>query len=91
MRNELLASGEEGMSRSELYKELFVSGRGRQEFNSLLSTLHELDLIQVLEVPTRGRTKRVYRATEYLRNEHLLGEVVRKLGMELTIRANHMM
>jgi hypothetical protein len=82
MRDEILSSGAEGISRSELYKELFVSGRGRHEFQSLLATMHELDLVQVLEVPTKGRTKRVYRATEYLRNEFLLGEVVRKLGME---------
>jgi hypothetical protein len=82
MRHEILSAGAEGISRSELYKELAVSGRGRHEYKSLLSTMHELDLVQVLEVPTKGRTKRVYRATEYLRNDFLLGEVVRKLGME---------
>lgn len=82
MRAEILAAGTSGISRSELYKALFVSGRGRQEFHTLLNTMHELELVRVIDVLTRGRTKRVFIATEYLRNELLLQEVARKLGME---------
>lgn len=82
MRAELLAAGADGVSRSELYRNLYLSGRGRHEFGTLLSTMHELDLVRRYEVITKGRTKNIYIATEYLRNESLLDEVVRKLGME---------
>lgn len=82
MRAEILAAGTGGISRSELYSALFVSGRGRQEFHSLLNTMHELELVRAVDVPTKGRTKRMYVATEYLRNELMLQEVARKLGME---------
>lgn len=82
IRGEILAAGTSGISRSDLYKALFISGRGRLEFHHLLNTMHELELVRVVEVPTQGRTKRMYVATEYLRNELMLSEVVRKLGME---------
>jgi hypothetical protein len=82
MRNEILAAGENGITRSALYKTLFFSGRGRQEFGTLISTMHECDLVRRVEMPTKGRPKEVIIATEYLRNEQFLEDVVRKLGME---------
>lgn len=82
MRAEILSAGAGGISRSDLYSALFVSGRGRQEFHTLLNTMHELELVRAVDVPTKGRTKRMFIATEYLKNELLLQEVVRKLGME---------
>ena len=82
MRTEILAAGDDGITRSQLYKTLFVSGRGRQEFGTLVETMHELDLVSRKEVQTTGRPKEVIVATEYLRNELFLEDVVRKLGME---------
>jgi hypothetical protein len=50
---------------------------------SILSTMHELDLIKVHEVvPLRGRPGKHYTATEYLKNEAFLEDVAKKLGME---------
>jgi len=83
MRSEILSAGSAGITRSILYRNLFISGRGRHEFSTLLTTMHELDLVKRVEVRgTGGRPKEVVVGTEYLRNELLLEEVVRKLGME---------
>lgn len=83
MRDEILSAGAAGITRSVLYRNLFISGRGRHEFGTLLNTMHELDLIKKLEVrPPLGRPREVIVATEYLRNDLLLEDVVRKLGME---------
>jgi len=82
MRNEILAAGDGGITRSVLYRNLFLSGRGRQEFGTLVNTMHDLDLVRRVEVQTNGRPKEVIIATEYLRNEQFLEDVVRKLGME---------
>lgn len=83
MRAEILAAGSTGITRSVLYRNLFISGRGRYEFGTLITTMHELDLVKRLEVRGRtGRPKEVIVATEYLRNEQFLDEVVRRLGME---------
>lgn len=83
MRSEILSAGSAGISRSVLYRNLFISGRGRHEFGTLLTTMHELDLVKRVEVrDTGGRPKEVVVGTEYLKNELLLEEVVRKLGME---------
>jgi hypothetical protein len=83
MRNEILAAGSTGISRSNLYRTLFISGRGRHEFGTLLSTMHELDLVKRYEERnTNGRPRELIVATEFLRNEQFLEEVVRRLGME---------
>jgi hypothetical protein len=82
MRNEILAAGSDGIVRSVLYRNLFLTGRARQQFGTLLNTMHELDLIRRLEVNTAGRPRELIIATEYLKNELLLEDVARKLGME---------
>jgi hypothetical protein len=83
MRNEILAAGADGITRSTLYRNMFVSGRGRYEFGTLISTMHELDLVRRMEVRGKtGRPREVIIGTEYLRNEQFLDEVVRRLGME---------
>jgi hypothetical protein len=83
MRFEILAAGSEGITRSNLYKNIFVSGRGRSMFGTFILTMHELDLIKRLEIRGKtGRPKEVLIGTEYLRNEQFLDEVVRRLGME---------
>lgn len=82
MRAEIITAGDLGITRSELYRRLFVSGRGRQEFGTLINTMHDLDLVKRFTVETKGRPKEVIVATEFLKNELFLEDVVRKLGME---------
>lgn len=83
MRDEILASGAGGITRSALYRNLFLSGRARNEFATLLNTMHELDLVKRVEIRgTSGRPRELIIATDYLRNELLLEDVIRKLGME---------
>jgi len=82
IREEILAANEVGIARGALYRRCSVTGGAGVEFRSILSTMHELDLIKVLEVRTDGRPKEVLIATEYLKNELLLEEVANKLGME---------
>ena len=82
MRKAILDAGSDGIVRSILYRNLFLTGRARQMFGTLLNTMHELDLIRRLEVNTAGRPRELIIATEYLKNELLLEDVARKLGME---------
>jgi len=82
VRETLLAVGEVGIARGVLYRRCNVSGGAGVEFRTIIQTMHELDLIKVLEVTTAGRTKEVLIATEYLENDLLLEEVANKLGME---------
>ena len=83
LRDSILASGSIGISRSDLYRMLGLSGGGGMELRSIISTMHELDLVKVLEVRgATGRPKQVLIATEYLRNDLLLEEVANRLGME---------
>lgn len=82
LRSELLAAGASGIARGDLYRRLGLSGGGGVEMRSIISTLHELDLIKIYDVSTSGRPKQLLVATEYLKNELLLEEVANKLGME---------
>ncbi len=83
LRMELLSAGSLGISRSDLYRSLNLSGGGGVEMRSILSTMHELDLVKMYEVQgVTGRPKMTYVATEYLKNDLLLEEVASKLGME---------
>jgi hypothetical protein len=83
MRLEILAAGGVGITRSVLYRNLSLYGRGRMEFSTLLSTMHELDLVRRVEIRgSAGRPREMIIGTEYLSNELLLEDVVRKLGME---------
>lgn len=81
-REKILEAGDVGISRRELYRICAVSGGAGVEFRAILNTMHELELVKVYEVATRGRPKEVLVATEYLKNELLLEEVANKLGME---------
>lgn len=82
VRDEILAAGEIGVARGALYRRCANSGGAGLELRSIIATMHELDLIKVLEVTTTGRPKKMLVATEYLKNELLLDEVANKLGME---------
>jgi hypothetical protein len=51
---------------------------------TLLSTMHELDLVQKFVIPAaiKGRPTTRYVRTEYLKNDQLLVDVMRKVGIE---------
>lgn len=82
LRKELLAAGSSGVSRGDLYRRLNISGGAGVEMRSIISVLHELDLIKVYEVRGAGRPREMLVATEYLKNDQMLVEVANKLGME---------
>lgn len=82
VREEILAHGTVGIARGLLYRRCNITGGGGVELRSIVATMHELDLIKVLEVSTTGRPKEMLVATEYLKNDLLLEEVANKLGME---------
>lgn len=83
LRMELLSAGNSGIGRSDLYRRLNLSGGSGIEMRSILSAMHELDLVKVYEVQgVAGRPKMMYVATEYLKNDLMLEEVANKLGME---------
>lgn len=82
LRAEILAAGNSGIGRSELYRRLNISGGAGVEMRAIISVLHELDLIQIHEVRSTGRPKQLITATEHLKNDVMLEIVAQKLGME---------
>lgn len=83
IRSLILSAGSSGITHTDVYRGCGVSGRRGDEMRSIITTMHELDLIKVHEVvPLRGRPGKHYIATEYLKNEQFLADVVSKLGME---------
>jgi hypothetical protein len=76
----LIASGTDGASQSEILQSVRPTYKSEQVL-SVLSVMHELDLVQKFEVPTDGRPKTVWRATIYMSNHELYSEVVNKLGI----------
>jgi hypothetical protein len=84
VRDRLLASGDGGVSLTELNKSLRLTGRYGNEVRTLLSTMHELDLVQKFVIPAaiKGRPTTRYVRTEYLKNDQFLVDVMRKVGIE---------
>lgn len=84
VRQELIKAGSMGISKNDLSHAVNPRGTRTAELRATLHTMHELDLIQVLEVKFdgfAGRPKTVYKATPYLANEQFMDDVVRKVGM----------
>lgn len=85
LRDVLLAA-ENGISRADLSQLMNARGLRTVELQSTVKIMHELDLISVQEIypppGLPGRPKTVYRPTIYLRNDALLEDVTRKLGLE---------
>lgn len=82
VRDVLLAAGAGGLGYSHIYRASNLSGRASNELRSLLTTMHELDLVKLHTVtPLRGRPSEHYTATEYLKNEAFLEDVAARLGM----------
>jgi hypothetical protein len=82
----VLLSAENGISKHELTKMMDARSIRRIELQSTIKVMHELDLITVEEHYRPdggpGRPKTVYKPTMYLRNDGLLDEVTRKLGLD---------
>jgi len=82
IRTIILAAGDAGISHTHLYRSCSISGRAANELRTLLETMHELDLIKMYEIENpRSRPRRMYVATEFLKNELFLEDVARKLGV----------
>jgi hypothetical protein len=85
LRTVLLAA-EHGISRADLTKLMDARSVRRIELQSTIKVMHELDLITVEEHfrpdGGPGRPKTVYKPTIYLRNDGLLDDVARKLGLD---------
>lgn len=85
LRTVLLAA-EHGISRADLTKLMDARSTRRIELQSTIKVMHELDLITVEEHfrpdGGPGRPKTVYKPTIYLRNDGLLDDVTRKLGLD---------
>lgn len=85
VRDILVKAGSAGVSRMDMSRSVNPTGSRTNELRATLHTMHELDLIRVEESSyegMRGRPKTTYYATEYLKNEAFLEDVVRKLGLE---------
>jgi len=82
IRTVILEAGDAGISHSHLYRSCSISGRAANELRTLVETFHELDLIKMYEIENpRSRPRRMYVATEFLKNELFLEDVARKLGV----------
>lgn len=83
VRDLLLTSGDAGVPMSGFHRSLRISGRHTAEVRSILQTMHELDLVKKYTVEKeRGRPATWYVRTEYLANEQLLVDVMRKVGID---------
>lgn len=80
LRSYLIASGQAGANQSELLKSVRPTYKAEQ-VRSVLSVMHELDLVQKFSIETQGRPTTVWRATIYLSNDELYSEVASKLGI----------
>lgn len=80
IKSHLIACGKDGTSQSEILQRLRPTYKADQIF-SVLSIMHELDLVQKFDVPTAGRTRTIWRATIYMSNQELYNQVADKLGI----------
>lgn len=76
----LIAHGNTGISQTDILRNCRPTYKADQ-VNSVLSVMHELDLIQKFSVTGAGRPTTVWRATTYLANENLYADVAKKLGV----------
>lgn len=83
VRDLLISSGDAGVPMSGFHRALRISGRHTGEVRSILQAMHELDLVKKYTIEKeRGRPATVYVRTEYLANEQMLVDVMRKVGID---------
>ena len=80
IRSNLISSGQAGLNQSELTRALRPMYKSEQ-VRSVLTVMHELDLVQKFSVPGDGRPTTTWRATIYLANDDMFKEVTNKLGI----------
>lgn len=80
IRSSLIAGGQTGINQTDLARGLRPAYKSEQ-VRSVLTVMHELDLVQKFSVETNGRPTTVWRGTIYLANDDLYAEVVNKLGI----------
>lgn len=80
LRSSLIAGGQAGVNQADITRGLRPQYKSEQ-VRSVLTVMHELDLVQKFSVETNGRPTTVWRATLYLANDDMYAEVVNKLGI----------
>ena len=80
VRAELLAANTSGISQSDILRAMRPKYKSEQ-VRSVLTVMHELDLVQKFTIEGEGRPKTVWRATIYLGNDDLYKESINKLGI----------
>lgn len=81
LKSFLIANGKTGASQSEILQRMRPTYKADQII-SVLSVMHELDLVQKFELPPAGgRPKTIWRATIYMSNNELYSQVADKLGI----------
>ncbi|CAB4197499.1 hypothetical protein UFOVP1323_31 [uncultured Caudovirales phage] len=80
VRAELLAASVSGLSQSDILRAMRPKYRSEQ-VRSVLTVMHELDLVQRFTIESSGRPKTIWRATIYLGNDDLYKESINKLGI----------
>lgn len=83
LKSFLIAHGKDGATQSEILQSVRPIYKAEQVI-SVLSVMHELDLVQKFDVPTAGRSRTIWRATIYMSNSELYSQVADKLGIGIT-------
>lgn len=80
IRTELLIAKNNGINQSDILRAMRPKYKSEQ-VRSVLSVMHELDLVQKFTIPGAGRPATVWRGTIYLSNDELFSETANKLGI----------
>lgn len=83
IKSHLIACGKDGSSQSEILQRMRPTYKADQII-SVLSVMHELDLVQKFDVPTNGRSRTIWRATIYMSNQELYSQVADRLGIGIS-------
>lgn len=80
VRSILIAAGQRGINQAELTRSVRPAYKSEQ-IKSVLTVMHELDLVQKFSIETNGRSITLWRGTLYLANDDMYAQVVNKLGI----------
>ena len=80
IRKELLIASTVGINQSDMLRAMRPTYKSEQ-VRSVLTIMHELDLVQKFTVPGAGRPTTLWRATLYLSNDELFSETANRLGI----------
>lgn len=80
LKSHLISHGKDGSSQTQILQAMRPTYKSDQII-SVLSVMHELDLVQKFELPGAGRPKTIWRATIYMSNQELYSQVADRLGI----------